>query len=89
MPLIPALGRQRQADFWVWGQLGLYRVSFRTDRATQRNPVLKKKKKIEEEKEGGGGRKKEERRRKKKEERRKEGREGGREDGQNKTPDTI
>jgi hypothetical protein len=22
-PLIPALGRQRQADFWVWGQLGL------------------------------------------------------------------
>jgi hypothetical protein len=23
MPLIPALGRQRQADFWVWGQPGL------------------------------------------------------------------
>jgi hypothetical protein len=22
-PLIPALGRQRQADFWVWGQPGL------------------------------------------------------------------
>jgi hypothetical protein len=23
MPLIPALGRQRQADFWVWGQPSL------------------------------------------------------------------
>jgi hypothetical protein len=23
IPLIPALGRQRQADFWVWGQPGL------------------------------------------------------------------
>jgi hypothetical protein len=23
MPLIPALGRQRQVDFWVWGQSGL------------------------------------------------------------------
>jgi hypothetical protein len=23
LPLIPALGRQRQADFWVWGQPGL------------------------------------------------------------------
>jgi hypothetical protein len=23
MPLIPALGRQRQADFWVQGQPGL------------------------------------------------------------------
>jgi hypothetical protein len=22
-PLIPAPGRQRQADFWVWGQPGL------------------------------------------------------------------
>jgi hypothetical protein len=22
-PLVPALGRQRQADFWVWGQPGL------------------------------------------------------------------
>jgi hypothetical protein len=39
-PLIPALGRQRQADFWVWGQPGLhYKVSSRTARATQRNPV--------------------------------------------------
>jgi hypothetical protein len=23
MTLIPALGRQKQADFWVWGQPGL------------------------------------------------------------------
>jgi hypothetical protein len=23
MPLIPTLQRQRWADFWVWGQLGL------------------------------------------------------------------
>ena len=25
MPLIPALGRQRQVDFWVQGQPGLQR----------------------------------------------------------------
>jgi hypothetical protein len=31
MPLIPALGRQRQADFWVQDHL-LYRVSSRTAR---------------------------------------------------------
>jgi hypothetical protein len=58
-PLIPALGRQRQADFWVRGQPGLqsefqdsqsyteaslvYRVSSGTARAIQRNPVSKKK----------------------------------------------
>jgi hypothetical protein len=34
MPLIPALGRQRQVDF--------YRVSSRTARAIQRNPVSKR-----------------------------------------------
>jgi hypothetical protein len=39
MLLIPALGRQRQADFWVWGLV--YRVSSRTARATQRNPDSK------------------------------------------------
>ena len=39
-PLIPTLGRQRQADFWVQGQPGLQ--SSRTARATQRNPVWKK-----------------------------------------------
>jgi hypothetical protein len=37
--LIPALGRQRQADFWVHGQ-PVHRNSFRIGRATQRNPVL-------------------------------------------------
>jgi hypothetical protein len=37
MPLIPALGKQTQADL-------VYRVSSRTARATQRNPVSKKKK---------------------------------------------
>ena len=41
MPLIPALGRQRQVDFWVEASL-VYRVSSKTARATQRNPVLKK-----------------------------------------------
>jgi hypothetical protein len=47
-PLIPALGRQRQVDFWVRGQPGLQR-SFRTARAIQSNPVskIKKKKKRE------------------------------------------
>ena len=42
-PLIPALGRQRQVDFWVEAILD-YRVSSRTARATQRNPVSEKKK---------------------------------------------
>jgi hypothetical protein len=41
-PLIPALGRQRQADFWVKASL-VYRVSSRIARATQGNPVSKKK----------------------------------------------
>jgi hypothetical protein len=36
MPLIPALGRQRQANFCL-----VDRVSSRTARATQRNPVSK------------------------------------------------
>ena len=35
--LIPALGRQKQEDFWVGGLV--YRVSSRTARATQRNPI--------------------------------------------------
>ena len=42
MPLIPALGRQRQVDFSVEVSL-VYRVSSRTARDTQRNPVSKKK----------------------------------------------
>jgi hypothetical protein len=37
---IPALGRQRQTDFWVQASM-VYRVSSRTIRATKRNPVLK------------------------------------------------
>jgi hypothetical protein len=40
MLLIPVLGRQRQADSEFKASL-LYRVSFRTARATQRNPVSK------------------------------------------------
>jgi len=40
MPLIPALGRQRKADFWFEASL-VYRVSSRTARATRRNPVMK------------------------------------------------
>jgi hypothetical protein len=82
MPLIPALGRQRQADFEFEANL-VYRVSSRTARATQRKPVLKnqkkkkkKKEEEEEEEEGGGrGRKKEEGGRKEGEGRR--GRGGG------------
>jgi hypothetical protein len=41
-PLIPALGRQRQVDFWVRSH-PVYKVSSRTARAIQRNPVLKNK----------------------------------------------
>jgi hypothetical protein len=44
MPLIPALGRQRQVDSEFEASL-VYRVSSRTASVIQRNPVLKKKKK--------------------------------------------
>jgi hypothetical protein len=44
MPLIPALGRQRQVDFEFEASL-VYKVSSRTARAIQRNPVLKNKQK--------------------------------------------
>jgi hypothetical protein len=45
MPLIPALEKQRQVDwFFEFEASQVYRVSSRTVRATQRNPVLKKKK---------------------------------------------
>ena len=43
MPLIPALGRQRQADFEFEASL-VYKVSSRTARATEK-PCLKKTKK--------------------------------------------
>jgi hypothetical protein len=42
--LIPAL-RQRQVDFWVYKVSLVYKVSSRTARATQRNPVSKNQKK--------------------------------------------
>jgi hypothetical protein len=46
MPLISALGRQRQLDFRVRGQPGLQsEFPGFTARTTQRNPVSEKKKK--------------------------------------------
>jgi hypothetical protein len=47
MPLIPALGKQRQADFWVRGQPGL-QSEFQDSQIYAENPVLKKKKRREE-----------------------------------------
>jgi hypothetical protein len=43
-PLIPALGRQRKADFWVWGQPGL-QSEFQDSQDYTEKPRLKKKKK--------------------------------------------
>jgi hypothetical protein len=40
-PLIPALGRQRQADFWVWGQPGL-QSEFQESQGYTEKPCLKK-----------------------------------------------
>jgi hypothetical protein len=40
-PLIPALGRQRQADFWVWGQPGL-QSEFQDIQGYTEKPCLKK-----------------------------------------------
>jgi hypothetical protein len=39
MPLIPALGRQRQADFWVWGQPGL-QSKFQNSQGYTEKPCL-------------------------------------------------
>ena len=44
MSLIPALGRQRQADLYKFKASPVYRVSSGTAKATQTNPDLKKKK---------------------------------------------
>jgi hypothetical protein len=44
MPLIPALGRQRQAGFWVQGQPGL-QSEFQDSQGYTEKPCLKKKKK--------------------------------------------
>jgi hypothetical protein len=43
IPLIPALGRQRQADFWVRGQPGL-QSEFQDSQGYTKKPVLKKQK---------------------------------------------
>jgi hypothetical protein len=40
-PLIPALGRQRQTDFWVWGQPGL-QSEFQESRGYTEKPCLEK-----------------------------------------------
>jgi hypothetical protein len=42
MPLISALGRQRQADISEFEASLVYRVSSRTAKATQRKPCLEK-----------------------------------------------
>jgi hypothetical protein len=41
MPLIPALGRQRQADFWVRGQAGL-QSEFQDSQGYTEKPCLQK-----------------------------------------------
>jgi hypothetical protein len=41
MPLVPALGRQRQADFWVQGQPGL-QSEFQDSQSNTETPCLKK-----------------------------------------------
>ena len=43
MPLIPALRRQRQVDLCKFMASLVYRVSSRSSKDTERNPVLKKK----------------------------------------------
>jgi hypothetical protein len=45
MHLVPALLRQRQVDLYEFEASLVYRVSSRTARATQRNPVSKNKNK--------------------------------------------
>jgi hypothetical protein len=42
MSLIPALGSQRQVDFWVQGQLGL-QSEFQDSQGYTEKPCLKKK----------------------------------------------
>jgi hypothetical protein len=41
IPLIPALGRQRQVDFWVWGQPGL-QSEFQDSQGYREKPCLQK-----------------------------------------------
>ena len=47
MPLIPALGRQRQANCWVWGQSGL-QSEFQDSQGYTKKPCFEKKKKRKE-----------------------------------------
>jgi hypothetical protein len=49
-PLIPALGRQRQADFWVRGQPGL-QSEFQDSQGYTEKPCLEKKRKLKKRKE--------------------------------------
>jgi hypothetical protein len=44
MSLIPALGRQRQADIWVWGQPGL-QSKFQDSQGYTEKPCLENPKK--------------------------------------------
>ena len=44
LPLIPVLRRQRQADLCEVKDILVYRVSSRTAKAIQRNPVSRKRK---------------------------------------------
>ena len=46
MPLIPAFGRQRQADLCEFEDSMAYKSSSRSSKATQRNPVSGKKKSV-------------------------------------------
>jgi flagellar biosynthesis/type III secretory pathway protein FliH len=66
MTVTPALGRQRQVDLYEFEASLVYKVSSRTARVTQRNPVSKNQKK-----------KKEKRKKKGRKEGRKEGRKKG------------
>ena len=72
MPLIPALGRQRQANFCVQGQPGL-QSEIQDNQATQRNSIFKKKKKKQKQKQQKKKKKerKKERKKEKKEKKRK------------------
>jgi hypothetical protein len=44
IPLIPALGRQRQVDFWVRGQPGLQSELFKDSQGYTEKPCLEKQK---------------------------------------------
>ena len=58
MPLIPALGRQRQGDLCEFEANLVYKVNSRTDKGYTEKPYLKKGRK-EDRKEGREGRKEE------------------------------